>query len=692
MRGMRKTLPVFFLLAGACGAEPSHVVAVASPPPALVNPAPPAAPAAKSSKRVVVSLSRKAGTSVTTVLPDGSVTVALDVLENGRGPHTDATVRLASDGTIASFDARGHHEMGTPVAETFAREGSRARWKSHEEDGTRDVKGSAFFVPVCDLPDVLGWLAKALIDAGGSLFLLPGGAARIEKTVETTVQAGGEQRRLLGYAITGLDLVPTHVWLNEDQSWFGSVTHWRSVVPEGWESVIDPLLAKQTEIDRERDRKLSLKYAQKAKAAGLAFTNARVLDVERGRYLPDQTVVVVGDTIQSVGPSKGAKVPKDAEVIDLAGKALLPGLWDMHAHLGDVDGVLDIASGVTTVRDVGNDPDKLDDLKKRYDDGTAIGPRVIRFGFIEGRNEMAAASKVTAETETEAKAAVDFYAKRGYEGIKIYNSMKPELVPLLAKEAHGRGMMVTGHIPVHMLAHEAVRAGYDGIEHVNMLFLNFFADHDTDTRTTKRFTLVGDKAASFELGSKPVLDFFSLLKERRTVVDPTINAFEGLLVGEQGKIIPGLESVVARLPVQTQRAFLLGGLPLDGEKTKTYRASFEKMLEMVKRLHDAKIPVMVGTDSLAGLMLHHELALLVRAGLSPADALRLGTIEAARAMKLDKKSGSVAKGKLADLVVIDGDPLARIDDIAAVVSTVRGGVVFASAPLYDSAGVRPAAK
>src|SRR5207237_10705780 len=189
---------------------------------------------------------------------------------------------------------------------------------------------------------------------------------------------------------------------------------------------------------------------------------------------------------------------------------------------GEAAGVLTVASGVTTARDVGNDPDKLDDYKKRYDEGTAVGPHVVRFGFIEGRGEKAASSKVTAETEAEAKAAVETYAKRGYEGIKIYNSMKPELVPLLAKEAHARGMMVTGHVPVHMLANEAVRAGYDGIEHINMLFLNFLADHDTDTRTPTRFTLVGDKAASLDLKSKPVTEFLALLRERRTVVDPTV--------------------------------------------------------------------------------------------------------------------------------------------------------------------------
>jgi hypothetical protein len=666
---------------------------VAPPPPPATAATPPPAPVqAKTSKRVVIVLSRKSGTSTTTVAPDGTVTVALDVLENGRGPHTDATVRFAPDGTIASLEAKGHHTMGTPVAETFNRDGARARWKSHEEDGSREIKGSAFFVPVCDLPDTLGWLAKALLDAGGTMPLLPGGSAHIEKTVETTVHSGSEQRRVVGYAITGLDLVPTHVWLNEDKSWFGFISAWQSVVPEGWEGVIDPLLAKQNEIDRERDRKLAQNLAHKPPAAGLAFTNARVLDVEKGRYLPDQTVIVVGDTIQSIGPSKAAKVPKDADVVDLAGKTIVPGLWDMHAHLGDVDGVLNIASGVTMARDVGNDPDKLDDFKKRYDDGTAVGPRVMRFGFIEGRGEKAASSKITAETEAEAKAAVESYAKRGYEGIKIYNSMKPELVSIIAKEAHARNMMVTGHIPVHMLANEAVRAGYDGIEHINMLFLNFFADHDTDTRTTKRFSLVGEKGASFDLGSKPVTDFLALLKEHHTVIDPTLDAFEGLLVGEQGKIIPGLENLVNRLPVQTQRGFLTGGLPLDGDKIKTYRASFDKMLEMVKRLYAAKIPVVVGTDALAGLMLHHELQLFVRAGLSPADALRADTIDAARAMKLDKKSGSIAKGKWADMVVVDGDPLAHIEDMGAVVSTVRGGVVFPSAPLYEAAGVRPSAK
>ncbi|HEY1957319.1 MAG TPA: amidohydrolase family protein [Polyangiaceae bacterium] len=684
-----RSSPLLIALVVACGGASNDATTHVAPT-ATASVAPPVAAKPVVTKRVVVSLTRKSGTNVTTVAPDGTITVALDVLQNGRGPHTDASITLGPDGTIASLVATGHHEMRTPVDERFTRTGDTATWKSREEDGHATVSGSAFFLPVCDLPDAIGWLAQALLRAGGSMKLLPSGEAKIERTAETEVtSASGEKRKVVGYAITGLDLLPTHVWMNEDGSWFGVVSSWWSVVPEGWESAIEPLIAKQKEIGRARDKRLAQSLAHPAPAAGLAFTHARVLDVEHGRWLDDQTVVVVNGLIKSVGPAASARVPAGAETIDLGGKALLPGLWDMHSHLDEDSGALDIASGVTTARDVGNDPDDLDDWKARFDDGTAIGPHVLRMGFIEGRGPLAASSKITAENEAEARAAVDFYAKRHYEGIKIYNSVKPELVPILAKEAHARGMLVTGHIPVHMLANEAVRAGYDGIEHINMVLLNFFADHESDTRTPLRFTLVGDKAASFDLKSKPVTDFVALLKSHDTVITPTLDAFEYLLVSEQGKIIPGLEWMMARLPVQTQRQFLLGGLPLDGDKLKTYRASYEKCLEMVKLLHDAHVPEVAGTDSMAGVMLDHELQLFVRAGISPADTLKMDTIDAARAMKVDKKTGSIAPGKVADLVVVDGDPLAKISDVEKVVSTMRGGVLYASEPVFASVGVKP---
>ena len=687
----RALLTVATSLCLACGAVPSPeppkgaVVATRSD---LPVPATAGAPAPRVERRVVVSLSRPSGSSVTTTASDGTIAVALEVLQNGRGPKVDARLALGTDGSVASFEAHGHHEMGTTIDERFSREGDRARWESLEERGDRVAPPGAFFVPMATVPDVMGILTRALLRSNGRLALLPGGEATLARSADATVSAGSQQRHLVGYAISGLDLTPSHVWMNDDGSWFGIVSPWFSVVPEGWEGAIEPLIAKQEASDRARDATNARELAHAPPPGGVAYTHARVLDVERGAWLADRTVVVAGDTIRSVTPSAGAKVPPGAAVVDLTGKALLPGLWDMHVHLGDADGALDIASGVTTVRDVGNDPDKLDDYKKRYDEGQAIGPRVVRFGLIEGRNAKAASSKVTAETEAEADAAVASYAARVYQGIKIYNSVRPELVPRLAREAHARGMAVTGHVPVHMLANEAVRAGYDGVEHVNMLFLNFFATHDTDTRDTTRFTLVGDQAAAFDLSAKPARDFFALLREHHTVIDPTVDAFEDLLVGEQGKIVPGLEEVAARVPVQTARGFLVGGLPRAGKEA-TYRASFEKLLAMVKALHDAKVPLVVGTDAMAGLMFHHELALYARAGLRNADILRMATLDAARALGMEKKAGSIAPGKAADLIVVDGDPLARIADASHVVSTIRGGVTFDAAAVYATVGVRP---
>ena len=690
---MRRPLAALapLLLACSCGAEPPPPGAPPVPPPVLPTPvatvvAPPAQPVTV--RRSLVSLTRPSGSSVATTAPDGTITIAFDMKQNGRGPHADATIHLAPDGTIVSFEAHGHHEMQAPVDEVFSLEGGHARWKSREETGDATVSRPSFFVPIADVPDALGLLAQALLKAGGTMALLPDGEAHIEKTGEATVQSAGRTKHLTAYGITGLDLTPTRVWMEDDGSWFGVVDPWFSLVPEGWESAIDPLIAKQDEMIRARDREMAQRLAHRPPAAGLALLHARVLDVERGRWIADQTVVVVGDTIAAVGPSRTTKVPAGAETVDLAGKALLPGLWDMHAHLGTPDGMLNIASGITTVRDVGNDPDRLDDYKKRFDDGTAIGPHVFRAGFIEGRNEKAASSKITAETEAEAKAGVEFYAKRGYDMIKIYNSVKPELVPVITREAHARGMTVTGHIPVHMLAHEAVRDGYDGIEHVNMLFLNFFANHDTDTRTPLRFSIVGDKAADFDLKSKPVQDFLGYLHQHKTVIDPTVATFESTFVAQQGKVPPGEEWIVQRLPVQPKRWFLTGGLPMAG-KEELYGRSYDKMLAMVRALHDAKVTVVAGTDALAGLMLDRELELFVRAGISPVDALRDATIVPARAMKVDRKTGTVADGKAADLVVIDGDPLATIGDVRKTVTTVRGGVVYPSKETFAAVGVRP---
>jgi imidazolonepropionase-like amidohydrolase len=211
----------------------------------------------------------------------------------------------------------------------------------------------------------------------------------------------------------------------------------------------------------------------------------------------------------------------------------------------------------------------------------------------------------------------------------------------------------------------------------------------TDTRDLTRFTLVGDKGPDLDLASAPVREFIQLLAQRKTVIDPTLGGFEDMFVGQPGRVTPGLETLVQRLPVSAARSFLVSGLPGDHEAR--YRAAFEKMLALIKTLYDAKITLVVGTDWFAGLTVHHELELYARAGIPNADVLRMATVTAARSSGLAERVGVIAPGKRADLAVIDGDPLANIADIERVVSTVRAGVVFDSAAVYRTVSVQPLA-
>jgi imidazolonepropionase-like amidohydrolase len=679
----------------ACAPEPPP--AAPPPPPAPPPPAETAGAAPPPAAPVTVRRTTFCGgklpcgfTSVTRA-PDGSLTLALDIHENGRGPASQASVKLAPDHTILSLEAHGHQEMGTTLDEAFTLEGGHARWKSTNEQGEKEINGPAFFLPMSSLP-LETLLLRVLLEAPDhTVALLPGGEAHLERAGETTVTAGGASKHLVAYVLTRVDVERRILWAEDDGTYFGLAEPSWAELPDDWTSVQDALRERGQAIRRTMDEEAHRRLAHRPPAAGLALVHARVLDVERGAWIPDQTLIVVGDTIKSVGPSKSAKVPAGVETVDLAGKALLPGLWDMHAHLfTDVEGPLYIAAGVTSVRDVGNLPEVLDDYKKRYDEGAAIGPHVYRAGFIEGTGKDSNSLGVKVHTVDEAKAAVEFYAKRGYDMIKIYNSVPVDLVPVLAKEAHGRGMGVTGHVPVHMLANEAVRAGYDGIEHINQIMLNFFADHDTDTRTTKRFSLVGEKAADLDLGSKPVKDFLALLREHKTVLDPTYDAMEPLLMARQGEVMPSVRWIHDRLPAQTRRQMTVGGLPVDATTGARYRKSWEKLVAMVKVFHDAHVTLVAGTDEMGGLWLDYELEIFVRGGLSTADALRAATIVPARVMKADKRSGSIAAGKVADLVVIDGDPLARITDLRRTVTTYHAGVAFPSRELFRTAGVAPA--
>jgi hypothetical protein len=295
---------------------------------------------------------------------------------------------------------------------------------------------------------------------------------------------------------------------------------------------------------------------------------------------------------------------------------------------------------------------------------------------------------VLVSTAKEATDWVDRYADLGYEQIKLYSSLDPKLVPIIAERAHARGLRLSGHIPRGMLASQAVLAGYDEIQHTNMLFLNFLGD-TLDTRTPLRFTTVARTGADLDLASDSVRAFLRLLKEHHTVVDPTLATFEEMFVASPGTMTEGNAAIASRLPAQVQRGFLGGGLPADGPTRERYRASYARMLQMVKALYDEGIPIVAGTDCTAGFCLHRELELYVKAGIPPAEVLKIATWGAAVVTKRTDRLGSIEPGKLADLVLLRGNPVARISDVRQAVVVMKDGVLYDPAALDRALGVRP---
>jgi hypothetical protein len=654
--------------------------------PSAVPPLPAEVPAT-ADRYSVLMMGNRAGQQAVWTAFDGQVHMFFQFNDRGRGPQTTSVLKLDAKGIPVAETVSGIDYLKSPVNESYALESDSARWKSSVEQGEKKLTTPAVYASINGAPAELAILAQVALDRGGRVALLPEGEATIERVGGLSLESSGQKKNVILYAVGGLDFSPTYVWLDEHRSFFAQADPWLTVVPEGWEATVKELQAAQDKAADARAAQLASKLAHPA-PNGIVFVHVNVFNAQSAEIVKDRTVVVAGNRIRSVGSSDQVTPPAGALIIDGTGKTLLPGLWDMHAHVGGNDGLLNLAAGVTTVRDLGNDIDTLLARRKRIEEGKEIGTRIVLAGIIDGPGPYQGPTKVLVSTESEARAAVDNYVRLGYVQIKIYSSVKPELVPAIIDEAHIRGVRVSGHIPAEMTAAQCVELGYDEIQHVNFLMLNFMPDVK-NTNTPTRLTAVAQRGADLDLNSPQVQSFVKLLKDHHTVIDPTLSIFEEMLTAPPGKLSRGDEMIANRLPPQVRRSLLSAGLTPPAGMEEHYHQSFTRMVEMIGLMYRAGIPIEDGTDSMAGFTLQRELELDVQAGIPANKVLQDATFNAARIMKLDGDLGSIDPGKLADLTLVNGDPTDSISDVRKTAVVVKDGIVYKPQELYSAIGVQP---
>jgi imidazolonepropionase-like amidohydrolase len=310
-----------------------------------------------------------------------------------------------------------------------------------------------------------------------------------------------------------------------------------------------------------------------------------------------------------------------------------------------------LAAGITTARDCGGEFDLLVAMRDAIEKHNALGPRLLLAGLVDGGGPDAFGA-INAATPDEARAVVARYHAAGFQQIKLYTLLKPEVIHVLAAEAHRLGMSVTGHVPAALDTFQGIEAGMDQINHLQ------YVSRMPRTQAT--------------------LDF---LLQHHTVVDPTVSWGE---MGGHSKDVDASSFEPGLLKAPDYLLFKFNGM--GGNRP----SRMKENLALILSLQKAGVPIVAGSDTgLVGYGLIREIELYVEAGMTPLEAIQCATIVPARAMKLDRETGTIETGKRADLILVNGNPLERISDLRKVSTVIANGRMFETAKLWARVGFRP---
>ena len=644
-----------------------------------------AKPPAEARHFVIQSTGGKHGDSWTWVAPDGARMGRESMNLRGQVFELDSTARAGADGLPSSVAIRGVTPQGD-AAETFSVANGTASWKSPVDAGKAAYSAPAFYVSQGGPIAGTAWFLESLLASPDkSLDLLPGGKARAARLVDLEVGSGPARQTITLWSVTGISTSPLPVWADANNKFF-AITFGIAWLPEAYAGEQTKIEAAQAAAMAEQAPGLA-KSLVTVPAGPVAFTGVRLFDADAIRFLADQTVVVDKGVIAAVGARESVPVPPGAQVIDGRGKTLMPGLWDSHMHVGDdYTGLQELSLGVTSVRDPGNDDVRTMERRTRAAAGALLSPHVYASSLIDGKGTYTAQVANVATSEAEAIALVAKAKANGFTGVKFYGTFNPAWLPASIREAHKLGLHVHGHIPAGMRPVDAIDAGYDEITHINWVMMQAMPDSVIPVSNgIMRFEGPGRYAKDVKLEDPAIETIIGAMASKRIYSDPTMVAFESLYVPENGDLSPAYAPFLGTLPPTTERNFRTGGFAVPKDLTRAdYRASWAKMVGLLGKMHQAGVPIVAGTDGF-GIEIVRELEIYVEAGLSPAQALAAATIVPARLVRQDAKTGSVKVGKAADLVLVEGDPSARIGDLR------QTRVVMLDGKLLDADALRKAA-
>jgi len=621
-------------------------------------------------------------------LPDGQLAYRMSMSLRGWVTEDDQLVTPGADGRPVKIAIRGFTDSGDATEDFNVDANGVAHWKTAVDSGSApfaNKRYSTYGGP---------WLAgekdvEALVAAGDKgIDLLPSGHASI--SVGQSVQIDGAQgpKTLKLAFIKGLGFAPSPVWLDSDNRFFGNAGT-ISLLPAGYESAAPKLKLIQDKATADMVRDIAHRFLAPANRTPTLVDNVLMFDSVAGKYLPNRAVLIADGKVAAVGPAGSIKPPAGATVIDGRGKTLLPGLWDSHQHVGDDWNLLqNVATGMTNYRSPGSMIDDALSIYKRRAAGDLLAPDGKISVIIDKKDPLAAQGSLTVSSAAEAIAAVDKIKAAGLWGAKFYTSMNPAWIAPAAAEAHRLGLHVHGHVPAGMRPLDAVRAGYDEVTHINFIMMQAMPQEVVDhANTAARLEGPAKYGKDVDLDSPAMKAFYAELARRGTIVDPTLTVWEPLMTSDGSAIPPEYAPFADIAPPAVARGWKIGGYPLfDNLTREDFRKSFDKMVGLVGKLHQAGVRIVAGTDGY-GLELVRELELYQEAGLSNAEALQTATIIPARMTGMDDRTGSITRGKEADLILVDGDVSQKLGNLRHVRTVFLDGYRLDGQALREASGL-----